>query len=946
MNIIKVFILFHVLSIAQLSLAKEQSNWAHDTSDIAPDPKVTFGVLENGLRYAVMPHSEPPERISMRLYVDAGSLMETEEQQGLAHFIEHMAFNGTKNFPAGEMVEYFQRLGMSFGGDTNAHTSFKETVYKLELPKPEENLIKRAMLLFRDYADGMLMSEKEIEKERGVILSELITRDSAEWRTQKEAYKFALPDSLISKRFPIGTKKVIKGAGRKTFMDFYKTWYTPDRMSIVVVGAVKTDSVIAMIKNNFSSMPSHQSTLKDPDLGKITVGRGVITKTHYEKEATETNVSIEVVKPYSWEPDNTKKNVRNLKLFIANHIIDNRISELAKKKEAVITGGGSYAQDFLDFAQFASIYVTSEPENWNGALNVAEQEIRRALTYGFNQNEFEEVSATLRNAYEQASRSSVSRKSRSLADALTRSISGKKVFTSPKQDMDWLNENLALITADACHGELKKAWKSSDRQIFIGGNIELYNADSQIQKAYLSSKSKEVNPLKKESKAEFAYQNFGKPGQVVERKEDKALGVVQLRFSNNVRLNLKKTDYEKDSISIGARIGSGMLSMPKDKPGLAAVASAIFTAGGLKQHSADELRRIFAGKTVSGSFAVDEDAFIYSGSTNRKDLVDALQLMTAYIAEPGYREEALRQFRNQLDPLYTQLAHTPMGVLQNRVDKFLKSDDFRAGFASRPEITKRTIGEVKDWLSDTLERAYMEIGIVGDFDEQVVIDVVSKTLGALPERRVNKIKFTGERKIDFPTKGQSKAFVFESEIPNGMVGVYWPTQDIWDISRTRRLSVLGAVFADRLRSKVREELGEAYSPYARHIPSDTYEEYGYLMSVITIDPPQADKIVNVVESIGTALASKGITEDELQRAIKPLLNSIEQQLRQNSYWLRTVSLSSQEFPQKLNWAKTMLKDYQSIKVSDINSLAEKYLSEGSSVSVKIVPKEPSLDESP
>ncbi|NQZ55758.1 MAG: insulinase family protein, partial [Candidatus Nitrosopelagicus sp.] len=476
MNIIKVFVLLHVLFIAQLSIARGQANWAHDTSDITPDPAVTFGVLENGLRYAVMPHAEPPERISMRLYVDAGSLMETVEQQGLAHFIEHMAFNGTKNFPAGEMVEYFQRLGMSFGGDTNAHTSFKETVYKLELPKPEENLIKRAMLLFRDYADGMIMSGKEIEKERGVILSELITRDSAEWRTQKEAYKFALPDSLISKRFPIGTKKVIKGAGRKTFMDFYKTWYTPDRMSIVVVGAVKTDSIIAMIEKNFSSMPSQKSSLRDPNLGKITVGRGVVTKTHYEKEATETNVSIEVVKPYSWEPDDTKKNVRNLKLFIANHIIDNRISELAKKKQAVITGGGSYAQDFLDFAKFASVYVTCEPENWEGALYVAEQEIRRALTYGFNKNEFEEVSATLRNAYEQALRSSVSRKSRSLADALTRSISGEKVFTSPKQDMDWLNENLALITADACHGELKKAWKSSDRQIFIGGNIELNNA--------------------------------------------------------------------------------------------------------------------------------------------------------------------------------------------------------------------------------------------------------------------------------------------------------------------------------------------------------------------------------------------------------------------------------------------------------------------------------------
>ncbi|MEE2808647.1 MAG: insulinase family protein [Verrucomicrobiota bacterium] len=946
MNIIKVFIFFYVLIIAQLSIAREQNQWAHDTSDIAPDPAVTFGVLKNGLRYAVMPHDEPPERISLRLYVDAGSLMETDEQQGLAHFIEHMAFNGTKNFPAGEMVEYFQRLGMSFGGDTNAHTSFKETVYKLELPKPEENLIKRAMLLFRDYADGMLMSGTEIEKERGVILSELITRDSAEWRTQKEAYKFALPDSLISKRFPIGTKKVIKEAGRKTFMDFYNTWYTPDRMCIVVVGAVKTDKIIAMIEKNFSSMPSLKSPLSDPDLGKITVGRGVITKTHYEKEATETNVSIEVVKPYSWEPDDTKKNIRNLKLFIANHIIANRISELAKKKEALITGGGSYAQDFLDFAQFASIYVTCDPEDWEGALHVAEQEIRRALTYGFNQNEFEEVSATLRNAYEQALRSSVSRKSRSLADALTRSISGGKVFTSPKQDMDWLSENLRLITADACHGELKRAWESRDRQIFIGGNIELKEADSLIQKAYLSSKSKVVNRLKEEGKAEFSYKNFGDPGKIIERKEDKDLGVLQLRFSNNVRLNLKKTDYEKDSILIGARIGSGMLSMPKDKPGLATVASAIFTAGGLKQHSTDELRRIFAGKTVSGSFAVDEDAFIYSGSTNRKDFLDALRLMTAYIVEPGYRQEALRQFQNQLDPLYTQLAHTPMGVLQNRVDRFLKSDDFRAGFPPRPEITKRTIGEVKGWLSDTLENAYMEIGIVGDFEEQVVIDAVSKTLGALPVRRFKKKKFTGKRVINFPKKGQSKEFVFESEIPKGMVGVYWSTQDIWDISSTRRLSVLGAIFADRLRSKVREELGEAYSPYARHIPSDTYKGYGYLMSVITVDPPQAEKIANVVEGIGTALASKGITEDELERAIKPLLNSIEQQVRQNSYWLRTVSLSSQEFPQKLDWAKTMLKDYKSIKVSDVNSMAKKYLSEGNSVSVKIVPREPSSDTTP
>ena len=160
-------ILINLIILVSFTFANDFKKWAHETSDLKPDPSITFGNLSNGIRYAIMPNAEPPKRISMRLYVDAGSLMENEEQQGLSHFIEHMAFNGTKNFPAGEMVEYFQRLGMSFGGDTNAHTSFKETVYKLELPKPELDMVDQGMLLFRDYADGMLMSQEEIEKERG-----------------------------------------------------------------------------------------------------------------------------------------------------------------------------------------------------------------------------------------------------------------------------------------------------------------------------------------------------------------------------------------------------------------------------------------------------------------------------------------------------------------------------------------------------------------------------------------------------------------------------------------------------------------------------------------------------------------------------------------------------------------------------------------------------------
>ena len=929
-------VLFPWLSVATLP-AGEQGAWAHDASDLKPDPSVAFGVLDNGIRYVIMPNAEPPKRLSMRLYVDAGSLMETDEQQGLAHFIEHMAFNGTKNFPAGEMVEYFQRLGMSFGGDTNAHTSFKETVYKLELPKPEEALIKRSLLLLRDYADGMLMSEPEINKERGVILSELLTRDSAEWRTQKVAYKFALPDCLISKRFPIGTKKVINEAGRGVFMDFYKTWYTPDRMAVVITGAVEADKMLPLIKEQFASMKRVPVPREDPHLGKITAGRGVIAKTHYEKEATETNVSIEVVSPYKWQPDNSEKRVRDMSLQIASSVIGNRLSERVKKKAAVITGGGSYAQDFMDVVRFSSIYVTCEPGNWEGALAVAEQEIRKALRHGFTRAEFDEVVANMRNGYEQAVRSAVSRKSRGLADRLVSSISRGKVFSSPGQTLEWFNGNISLITPETCVAELRDAWNSGDRQLFIGGNVQIAGGDEEIIGIYEKAGRVPVEPPREEKQASFAYTSFGKPGTIVERVDIKDLAITQLRFSNNVRLNLKRTDFEKDAISIGVRVGGGLLTLPEGKRGLRLAASAAMNAGGLEKHSADELRRLFAGKTANVSFSVGEDAFAFSGFTNRKDFASTIELLTAYLVAPGYREEALRQLHKNLDPIYTQLAHTPMGVFNNEVDVFLKKSDSRAGFPKRSELVSRTFGEVKQWLGEAFRSGYMEVGIVGDFKEEDILRDFAKTLGALPERSLEKPGYAERRVMNFAVGGQSRTFEFNSEIPKGMVGVYWPTEDIWDISRTRRFSVMGAIFADRLRKKVREELGEAYSPYARNIPSSSYSDFGYMMSMITVDPSQAEKIAGVVREIGAELATEGTSSDELERALKPLLNGIDQQLRQNSYWLSTVAISSQEFPQKIEWARTMVSDYKSIKVDEVNRLASKYLKPEQAVVVKIIP---------
>jgi zinc protease len=353
-----------LLVLASLSLApaqeaaKKAAVWGHEESDLKPEAKITFGSLGNGFRYVIMPNAEPPERTSLRLYVDAGSLMEVEDQRGLAHFIEHMAFNGTKNFPGGKMVEYFQRLGMSFGGDTNAHTSFKETVYKLELPKPDEKMLREGLQLFRDYADGMLLTQDEIEKERGVILSEKLTRDSPESRTMQAAFDFALPDSIISKRLPIGTKEVIKGANRDTFVDYYTKWYTSDRMVFVAVGDVDPAKLVPLIEEYFSSMKKPAPVVPDPDLGKVTPGRGAVAKIHVEKEASSTEIGIESVQPWKHVPDTSESRLAELRLGTANWIIGRRLEKLAKKEGAPFLRGSSYEFNFLDFVSFGGISVT------------------------------------------------------------------------------------------------------------------------------------------------------------------------------------------------------------------------------------------------------------------------------------------------------------------------------------------------------------------------------------------------------------------------------------------------------------------------------------------------------------------------------------------------------------------------------------------------------------
>ena len=934
---------FLPLFIAVAACAQEAHQtpvWVHDGSDLKADANVTWGRLDNGLRYAILPNSEPPNRVSLRLYVDAGSLMEEDDQQGLAHFLEHMAFNGTKNYPAGEMVEYFQRLGMAFGSHTNAHTSFRETVYKLELPDSTDKMLDDGFKLLRDYADGLLFGEEEIEKERGVILSEKRSRDSASWRSFVDWIEFSAPDSLVSARLPIGTEEVISNAPRQRFVDFYQKWYTPDRMAVVVVGEIETGPIEKLIGSYFAEFKA-ESSATDPDFGSVRP-RGVIAHHHSDKEASETQVSIETMRPMALGPDTQERRAYELRTRLANMVVSRRLEILAKKEGSPIVEASSHQRDLFDLnlVDYASIDTSTKPENWSAGLAVIEQELRRALQFGFTAAELDEAKAKLENALDNQAKSAATRKSRDLADRIVDRIGSRRVFTHPKDDLERVTPLLASITAAEVTETFRDIWDElKNVAVYASGNVTIDGGETAVLAAYTQSQKVAVEAPAEEDAGQFAYAQEREPGEIAKRAEAEDLGITQIVFANHVRANFKVTDFEDETIHLTARIGGGLLIAPKDKPGLSTFVNHAFNSGGLEAHSTDQLARLLAGKSVGAGLMVGDDALVLSGQTTPEDLLLQLQLMRAYVAHPGYREEGERQFRKAIDQLYQFLAHNPNGVMSDEVSSLIHGGDSRFGYPDRAVLESRNMTEAKSWLAPQLAGGFLEISVVGDFELKTAIDAVARTFGTLPARAEKKPAYQQEREIAFPTELSEKRFDFVSTIPKSMVLAYWPTADMSDIRRTRRLGMLSSIFRDRLRKKVREELGDAYSPYARNTSSETFADFGYLFALVEAAPDQADKLAGVIKEIGAELAAGGTNQDELDRSKLPLLTQIEEYRRTNGYWLNMVLAMSQEFPDRLDWARSFVDDYQGITVEEINALAKQYLGPDKALKVLILPKE-------
>ncbi len=488
----------------------------HEGSDLKPDPAALFGTLPNGLRYIVRPNAEPKDRVSLRLLVLAGSLHEEDDQRGLAHFLEHMAFNGSKNYPPGTLVKFFQRMGMTFGGDTNASTSFERTIYQLELAHADRETIAEGLRVLSDYAGGLLLSKEEIERERGVILSEKRVGDSVAYRTFLAQFSAMLGTTRLPQRVPIGDAEVIAKADRARFLDFWNTWYRPERMVVVAVGNFPDHAAVEkLITSEFATLTARAPARPEPSMGELAHFDGIRAAYHAEPEAPATNISISSYTPYSRQPDNAQRQIERLPRLLALSMLNRRFSILAKKEGAPFVSASASVAERFNFLREADLDISSKPENWQAALAVGEQELRRALEHGFTDAELKESAANLLNQLELAVQTAPTRHSNRIADELASNVLEGDVSTTAEADLALLKPALEKVTPEMCAAALRDAYADKGRYVMVTGNAQIpSDPAAAITAAYEKANAVAVEPLTPDAVAAWAYTDFGPPGEV------------------------------------------------------------------------------------------------------------------------------------------------------------------------------------------------------------------------------------------------------------------------------------------------------------------------------------------------------------------------------------------------------------------------------------------------
>ncbi len=912
------------------------TSWPQEKSDLKADPSITFGRLENGFRYILKHNSEPAHRVAMSLNIQAGSLHEDDDQRGIAHFLEHMLFNGSTHFAPGELIEYFQSIGMSFGGDTNAHTGYDETVYDIILPNGSQEDIQKGLLVFADYARGALLLPEEINRERGVILAEKRSRDSAAYRAHIKELEFSMQGTRVPERVIIGIPETLNKADHAIMKRYYDAWYRPENMVLVMVGDFDLVSVEPLIVKRFSALTGAGPVPSCPDPGKLPQQDKPQFFYHQETEMGYAETGIETHWNTTPQNDSFALELEELQKYLGVMIVQHRLDELAKKSDTPFTGATIYYGTFLGHFSYGEISAKCDPDKWQQSLMFVENTLRQALEHGFSVEEFERVKKEMLATLDSAVLTKSSRNSKQLAGTIIRTLNRNRVLQSPEQEKELIEPILQTMSVADVEGAFREIWSRESRLVKVNGKSAMADGEplAIIESIYNDALSKKVGKYQVAEAITFPYLNItGESAEAIVAQESFAdIDSERIVFANGVVLNYKKTDFQENEVQIAVDFGLGTSGAPM--PGLSLLADAVISQSGTGQLRSEELEKVVSGSSVGIRFQVRDSAFQWQATSLNKDLELCFQVLQSLIADPGVDVDAYTVSMERLKLHYDSLAGDVRGAMQFAGSRFLAGGNKFFGMPPWNEFSQLSLTQLKEWYIPAAKEGALELSLVGDFDENEIVRLTKKYFGVLAPRTE---KMAEKVAIIFPT-GESLELTVPSSIEKAMLLVAWKTDDFWDITRTRGLHLLTEVFSEKLRKVVREKLGATYSPQVYNVSSRMYEGYGVLQAILIIDPKQVATLQKEVLLIADELYQGQISEQELEHAKGPMLTSLKDMVRTNRYWLSSVLALSSRYPQQLQWPTTILSGFSGFSISDIQKLASKYLQPGKAAVVSVVPR--------
>ncbi len=903
------------------------------------DPKVRIGKLDNGLTYYIRQNKKPEKRVELWLVVNAGSVLETDAQQGLAHFVEHMCFNGTKNFPKNELVNYLQSIGVRFGADINAGTSFDYTEYMLPIPTDKEGLVDKGFQIIEDWAHNVTFDGKEIDKERGVITEEWRLGLGADDRMSKKFFPIIFKGSKYAERTPIGKIEVIETFKHETIREYYRDWYRPDLQAVIVVGDINVDSAEAKIKQHFSGIKNPENP-KTRTVFDLPANEEPLIAIETDKEATNNMVML-----FYKHPHVIKQTVGDYKNYLMEQLytgmLNARLSEISLKQDApFIWASTSYGQFLARSGDAYSSYAMAKENQIDKSLEILLLENERVRKFGFLESEFDRQKEEMLSNMEKSAKEADKTESGRFCNEYTNNFLSQEPIPGIKNELKYTKKLLPEITLTEINA-LAKKWVTDNNMALVVTAPEKEGVKvptkEQVLAIIKNSKTKQLEPYIDNFKTEPLLAEELKGSKVISKKENKEVGFTELTLANGIKVVLKPTDFKNDEILVSAYSPGGHSLYPDQDFISANFSSTIVDQSGIANFDNVQLEKKLKGKVVQISPYISDIKEGFTGSSTPKDFETLLQLTYLYFKSPRKDTAAFNTFTSQMRNQLKFIKANPQFAFYDTL--------YKSSYPNAKRLmiipTEQQINQIKldkafqiyqDRFADASDFKFF---FVGNFDVDSITQMIEKYIGSLPI--TNRKEIWKDVAPEF-AKGINDIKFHKGTEKQGMVGLLMSGSMEWNDKNRLSMALLQGIMDIKLVEVIREKLSGVYSPQAS-IEMEHYPKSEYSISIMFgCSPKSADKLTKAVFGIMKDLLKKGPTQVDIDKAKEAITRERETNLKKNNYWLgklQSAYFDGDDINLMLNFEERL----KAITIDDLKQLSLKCFTKDHYVRVVLMPEE-------